>query len=249
MPVQRDHIIEFCNEYLKVGDFEDYCFNGLQVEGKAKISKIITGVTFSKKLIEAALEKKADMIMVHHGVFLRDVPSPLKLRGFWKDRLKMLLENDINLTGYHLPLDAHPVIGNNISLAKTLGVQKNKPFGVGFIGDLEKEMDFEKFISLVNEKLGVRSFAIGAGKKKVKKVAIVSGADSPGFEDAFLAGADVFLTGDIREDVVRKIEEAGIDFISAGHYNTEKDGIRNLGKLVGKKFKVDVEFVDVSNEV
>lgn len=249
MVVKRDKIIAFCDEYLKVKDFEDKCFNGLQVEGGDEVAKIITGVSLSKKLIEKAIAEKADMIMVHHGFFAGDIQPPLHLFGYRKNRLKLLLQNDLNLAGYHLPLDAHPAIGNNIGLAKTLGVKKNKIFSVGFIGELEKDMDFEKFKNMVDEKLQVQSFAIAAGKKKIRKIAIVSGADSPDFEAAFLAGADVFLTGDVREDVVRKVEEVGINFINAGHYNTEREGIRNLGNLVAKKFKVAVEFVDVPNDV
>lgn len=249
MAAERDKIIAFCDEYLKIKDFDDKCFNGLQVEGKAEIGKIITGVSLSKKLIEEAIAEKADMIMVHHGFFTGDTPAPLHLFGYRRNRLKLLLENDLNLAGYHLPLDAHLVIGNNISLAKILEVKKNKAFSFGFMGELDKTVDFEKFKNTVDERLQVQSFAIAAGKKKVKKIAIISGADSPEFEAALLAGADVFLTGDIREDVVRKVEEAGINFINAGHYNTEKEGIRNLGNLVAKKFRVDVEFADVPNEV
>lgn len=249
MSVKRDKIIAFCNEYLKVKNFEDYCFNGLQIEGKSDVSKIITGVSLSKVLVEKAIEKKADIIMVHHGFFKGDVPCPLVLAGFMKNRVKMLLESDMNLAGYHLPLDAHPVIGNNISLCKMLGVKKTKPFDCGFIGELERETDFEKFRKKVEEQLCTHTFALEAGKKKVKKVGIISGGDSPDFELAFLSGADVFVTGDIREDVVRKIEEVGINFINAGHYNTEKEGIRNLGNLVAKKFKIEAEFVDVPNEV
>lgn len=249
MFAKRDKIIEFCDEYLKVKDFEDGCFNGLQVEGKEDTSKIVTGVSLSKTLIEKALEKQADMIMVHHGFFKSDVPSPLKITGYRRGRLKMLLENDINLAGYHLPLDAHPLIGNNISLAKMLGLVKNKPFSIGFIGELPKEMDFEKFRKKVEEQLCTHSFVIKAGKKKVKKVGIISGGASSYFEEAHLVGADVFLTGDIWEEVVRKVEEVEMNYISVGHYNTEKDGIRNLGNMVAKKFKIEVEFVDVPNEV
>lgn len=249
MSAKRDQIIEFCDEYLKVKDFEDGCFNGLQVEGKEDISKIVTGVSLSKILIEQAMEKRADMIMVHHGFFKSDVPSPLKIIGYRRDRLKLLLENDINLAGYHLPLDAHPLIGNNISLAKMLGLVKNKPFSIGFIGELPKEMDFEKFRKKVEEQLCTHSFVIKAGKKKVKKVGIISGGASSYFEEAHLAGADVFLTGDIWEEVVRKVEEVEMNYISVGHYNTEKDGIRNLGNMVAKKFKIEAEFVDVPNEV
>lgn len=249
MTVQRDKIIEFCSKYLQTDSFEDYCFNGLQIEGVEKVSKIVIGVSFSRRLVKEAVSKQAQMIIVHHGIFVKDISSPFKLQGVMRGRVKAILENDINLVGYHLPLDAHPLIGNNISLAKMLGVKKTKPFDVGFVGELEKETDFEKFQMLVDRKLVTKSFALPFGKKKVKKIAIISGGSSPDFEEAFRAGANVFLCGDMREEVVRKAEEVGINIINAGHYNTEKEGIRNLGEIVKKKFKIEVEFVDIPCEI
>jgi putative NIF3 family GTP cyclohydrolase 1 type 2 len=168
MPVKRDKIIAFCDEYLKVKDFEDGCYNGLQVEGRADIKKIVTAVSLSKKLIKEALARQADMIMVHHGYFAKELPSPLRLLGYRRQRLKLLLENDLSLAGYHLPLDAHPLIGNNISLLKMLGVGKPKPLGLGFIGELPKEMDFDKFRKRVEDQLCTHTFAIGEGKRRVK---------------------------------------------------------------------------------
>jgi len=206
-------------------------------------------VSLSQKLIKKAIEKKADMIVVHHGIFLNDIPSPLQLKGLVKERIKMVLCNNISLAGYHLPLDAHTKIGNNINLAKLLGVRNCKPVNVGFMGYLDRNLSFEKFAELADKKLGVKSFTLPYGKKIVRKVAIISGGSSPYFEEAFELGADVFLGGDIRESEVRKMEEIGINYINAGHYNTEKLGIQNLGELVEKKFKVKVEFVDVPNEV
>ncbi len=249
MPAKRDKIIGYLNKYLKVDDFQDYCFNGLQIGGKENISKIVTGVSLSQRFIKEAVKKKADMIIVHHGIFLNDIPSPFCLNGLMKERIKMILCNDINLAGYHLPLDAHPIIGNNISLAKLLGVKKCKPVSVGFVGVLDKELDFDKFVDLVDKKLKVKSFVLPYGKKKFKKVGIISGGSSPHFKEIQNAGADVFIGGDIREEVVRAIEETGINFINARHYNTEKLGIQNLGKLVEKKFKVKTEFIDVPCEV
>lgn len=249
MSVKRDKIIGFCADYLKTGDFQDHCHNGLQVEGRADVAKIVTGVSLSRELIKRALERQADMILVHHGIFMRDVPNPLCLRGYMRERLRLLLENDLNLAGYHLPLDAHPVIGNNISLSRLLGLRKIQPLDVGFVGELGKEMPFEQFNALVERQLCTHNFAIAAGKKKVKKAAVISGGSSPDFEKAALAGADVFVSGDVREEVVRKIEEVGINFIDAGHYNTEKEGIRKLGELLAEKFKIEAEFVDVPNEV
>lgn len=249
MSVKRDKLIAFCNEYLKVKDFEDGCHNGLQVEGRGDIKKIVTGVSLSQKLIEEALACKADMLLVHHGFFANDIPSPLCLDGYRRERLKLLLVNDLSLAGYHLPLDAHPLIGNNISLIKKLGVAKIKPLDLGFIGELPQGIDFDKFRKRVEEQICTHTIALAAGKKKVKKIAVISGSASPRFELAAAAGADVYISGDIREEVVRKIEEVGINFINAGHYNTEKDGIRNLGQVLAKKFAISSEFVDVPNEI
>ena len=249
MIMKRDRIVQYLNKYLRVKDFEDGCVNGLQIEGKENVSKIITGVSLSQKLISETISKKAEMLIVHHGFFANAVPSPLQLSGFTKNRIKMILENNLNLAGYHLPLDAHPLIGNNISLAKLFGAKKCQPFDVGFIGELDKETDFDKFVNLVEKKLGVKSFFLPYGKKKVRKVAVISGAASPDYIHAIEMGADVFVTGDMRENVVREAEECGIIIINAGHYNTEKIGIVNLGKLIEKKFGVEVEFVDVPCEV
>lgn len=249
MSAKRDKIIEFCDEYLRIKDFEDKCHNGLQVEGKEDVSKIVAGVSLSKKLIEEALRRQADMIMVHHGYFSGEIAMPFRLAGYRRHRLKMILANDLNIVGYHLPLDAHPVIGNNISLCKKLGIRKAKPFDLGFMGELEKEMPFDRFNAVVEKQLCTHNFAMRCGKKKVRKVAVISGGASPDLEAAVLAGADVFLTGDVREDTVRRIEEMGGNFINAGHYNTEKEGIRNLGEMVAKKFRIETEFVDVPNDI
>jgi len=250
MKVSRKKIVGFCEEYLKVGKFEDHCVNGLQVQGAEQVGKIITGVSLSRKLIEAALSKNAQMIMVHHGLFDSQVKKPPRITGFLKDRLRLLLENDLNLCGFHLPLDAHPKIGNNISLCRLLGVEKDRrPYDIGFIGGLKNEMSFAGFVGLVNKKLGVRAYALNAGPKRVKRVAVVSGGASPWFQGAVEAGADTFLCGEIQEPVVRAAEELEANFISAGHYNTEKLGIQNLGKLLAGKFKVEVVFVDIPCEI
>jgi len=255
MTVETKKIVKFCEDYLRVKNWTDFCLNGPQIEGAPKVSKIITGVSLSKKLIEIAVKKRAKMIIVHHGIFIRSLPSPLVLRGFMKERIKMILANDINLLGFHLPLDAHPVIGNNISLAKLLGMEKAKAFTdfehgeVGFIGQLKKSVSFKEFIALVNEKLQTNSYIISAGPKKIKTIAIVSGGASSDFKIAADLGADTFLCGDIREDIVRAVEETRINFINAGHYNTEKIGIQNLGALISRQFKIKTEFIDIPNDI
>jgi len=248
--MDRNKIVKFCEEYLKVKDFKDFCHNGLQVEGAADVTKIITGVTISQKLIEAAISKKAQMIMVHHGLFVKYLGDMPEIKGVWRNRLKMLLANDINLVGFHLPLDAQPEIGNNISICRLLGITANvQPIDVGFIGELPKPMAFTDFVSLVKEKINPQVNALNGGNNMVKKIGVISGGASPDIHLIAEAGADTFLAGDIRESVVRPIEELQMNFINAGHYNTETFGIKNLGELVAKEFGVEVEFVDIPCEI
>lgn len=249
MSAERNQIIKFCEEYLQVKKFEDYCHNGLQVEGTGKINKIITGVSFSRALIEKAIEKKAQMIIVHHGIFGNAFEKPPVIKNFMRNRLKLLLTNDINLAGFHLPLDAHPIIGNNISLCRLLGVKNPQPFAVGFYGSLNKEVGLIDLTKLINKKLNTKSSVVFGGNGKVKKLGIVSGGASTDFVEAAELGADTLLCGDLQEHVVRAAEEMNINIINAGHYNTEKLGIQNLGNLIAKKFKIKAEFVDIPCEI
>ena len=249
MAAQRDEIVSFCNDLLRVSEFHDYCLNGLQLEGRQRVTKIISGVSLSAALVQTAAKKRAQMIIVHHGIFQGDIPTPPFIGGTLRGRLKLLLDNDISLCGYHLPLDAHPKIGNNAALCQLLGVSGLAPFDVGFIGELQEPVPFPSFLGLVNSQIGCQAFSIAAGPKKVHRVAIVSGGASPDYEKAVRAGADTFLCGDVRENVVRGVEELKINFINAGHYNTEKLGVQNLSAAIRKKFRIPADFVDIPNAV
>jgi dinuclear metal center YbgI/SA1388 family protein len=253
--MHRDKIVKYCEDYLEVKKFPDYCIDGLQVEGADKIDKIVTGVSLSIKLINEAIKRKAQMIIVHHGLFKNQIGTPPQIKGYVKNRLKLILENNLNLCGFHLPLDAHPVIGNNISLAKLFGLINIKPLNtreygaIGFIGQFSTNKSFKDFVKEADKKLKTRSVIISAGPDKIKSLGIISGGASPDFQSAAKFGADTYLCGDIREDIVEAVYETGINFINAGHYNTEKLGIQNLGNLLAKKFGVKVEFVDIPNEI
>jgi dinuclear metal center YbgI/SA1388 family protein len=255
MNAEIKKINKFCREYLAVSKWDDYCVNGLQVEGVEKIDKAILGVSISEKLIREAIKRKAKLIMVHHGMFKSDIPAPPVIKGHMRTRLKLLLEYDINLMGFHLPLDAHPIIGNNICILNRLGLKKtaviNSPgYGeIGFVGKTSRSISFSDFVKFVEKTLATKTYCITGKAKQVKSVGIVSGGASPDFAIAAELGADTYICGDIRESVVRAIEEVGINFINAGHYNTEKFGIQNLGALVAKKFNIKAEFVDVPNEI
>ena len=253
--VKRNEIVEFCNEYLKADTFNDYCHNGLQIEGRENISKIVIGVSLSRQFIEKAIDEEADMIIVHHGLFKSQLGDPPRIVGIFKNRIKLLIEHDINLCGYHLPLDAHPEIGNNISLARLLELRNlehlNSPYygEIGYIGDLGENMKFIDFVAYVNTMLHTQSYILAAGHELVKKVGIISGGSSIEYSEAYKQGADTFITGDIKENIVREVEEIGMNFINAGHYNTEKLGIQNLGKLVSERFNVEMKFIDIPCEV
>lgn len=249
----RDEIVGFCENFLKVREFEDYCHNGLQVEGRGEIVKVVTGVSLSERLIRAGIEREAGMIMVHHGVFAGQFGKPPVVKGVLRNRLKLLLSHDINLLGFHLPLDAHPEIGNNISLCKLLGLENIKPVDIGFQGEFKEEIDLEDFVDTIRQKVSSIVFEKdvirSAGSPKVSKVGVVSGGASNYYDKFEGTGIDTFVCGDLRENVVREVEELGINLINAGHYNTEKFGISNLGQKVAQEFKVDVEFIDVPNNV
>lgn len=255
MSADRDDIIKFCTEYLRVEKFSDHCHNGLQVAGAKEVNKIIAGVSLSQALIKVAIAKKAQMIIVHHGFFKDAFGQPPVVEGYAAKRLKLLLNHDINFAGFHLPLDAHPIIGNNISLAKLFGLKNIKPIDtpdygeIGFIGNFDRAKLFSDFVAEVNQKLKTKAYVIAVGPEKIKRLGIVSGGASPDFAIAAKMRADVYLCGDIKEGMVEAIKETNINFINAGHYNTEKLGIQNLGNLIAKKFKIKVEFVDIPCEV
>lgn len=189
------------------------------------------------------------MIVVHHGLFGDLIDKPPQIRGFVKNRLKIIMQNDLNLLGYHLPLDAHPAIGNNISLCKLLGIVNTKPLDVGYIGGLKKPINIGIFLKSINSKLRTKSFTILTGPKLIRKVCIISGGAAKDFKLAAEAGADTFICGEIKESVVEAVKETRINYINAGHYNTERLGIQNLGNLIAKKFKIKVEFIDVPCEI
>ncbi len=247
--MKRDQMIEYLCAHLKAEDFQDYCVNGLQVAGSPDVERVVAGVSISRRLIEEAVLRKAQMILVHHGFFKGDIPDPLRLTGLMRDRLALLLCNDINVVGFHLPLDAHPEIGNNALACRSLGLVELQPVDVGYVGNLEKPQSLERFVELT-ERLYERTVQVFPfGSQEVRRVAVISGGSSPDWIHAAEAGADTYVCGDMREHLVRAVEEAGINVINAGHYSSEKLGIRALADLVRSRFEIPVEFVDIENPV
>lgn len=239
---------EYLNEYFQVDLFKDYAPNGLQIQGSRNIRKVITGVTACQELIDKAISENADAIIVHHGYFWKGESYPIV--GMKYNRIAKLIKNGIHLFGYHLPLDGHYVIGNNILLAKKLGLTNLEFFETGskpdisIIGDCNTSLDdFGKFIE---NKLDRKPTIIKANDNN-KKVAICTGGAQDYIEMAFEAGADTFISGEISERTTHTARELGINYIAAGHHATEKEGVKAIAKLLEEKFGVDTKFIDVDN--
>ncbi len=247
--VQRNVIIKYVDELLHISEFDDFCVNGMQVEGKDEISKIVLGVSVSKRFFELAIENDADLIIVHHGLFWKNDPSPARLTGIQRERVALLIKNDINLLGYHLPLDAHPELGNNAQIMKRLELDTIAPVDVGFLGKLSNPLPITEFSNLVNGRLETSAQIFPYGPKTVHRVFVMSGGSSRYYDMAAAMGADTFIGGDIKENIVRDLEEVGLNFIHAGHYNTEKFGIQALGQAISDQFNIPCHFIDVPNPV
>jgi len=245
--IQRSEIVQYCNNYLSVEKFPDYCPNGLQVEGASTISKIVTGVSACGELFEKAIEKKADMIIVHHGLLWNELKP---ITGVFKNRIKLLIENNISLLGYHLPLDAHNKIGNNAILSDEIGLTDKTPFlkykgnEIGFKGNIDK-IKFIDFLKLVEKKVGpIHSYV--QGQEYSSKIGICSGGASNDVED-ITNDVDTYITGEIGEPTMAFCKEAKINYIALGHYNSETWGVHELGNHLHKKFNIPVEFIKVNN--
>jgi len=243
---------KYINELLQSPKYADMCPNGLQVEGRAEIKKIVSGVSACVELFEEAIKKNADAVLVHHGV-IWNFERPL-YKGGYKKRVKMLLQNDINLFGYHLPLDGDLTYGNNALIANLLGVQNIEPFDEykgsyigcsGSLNNLDSTMLFEKVKKEINPEAIIFPF----GPEKVNAIGIVSGGAQKEIKEAVLQGMDCFLTGEVSEHIYHYAKEEGIHFIAAGHHTTEVFGVQALGKQLQKKFGMDVEFVNIHNPV
>jgi dinuclear metal center YbgI/SA1388 family protein len=250
--MKREILNKYLNSYLKTELFTDYCPNGLQVQGASNIKKIITSVSASMELFEKAIKQKADAIIVHHGI-IWNYERPV-YKGSYRERVKILLDNNINLFAYHLPLDAHPVVGNNAQIAKLLGLKNHQPFGdhkgqaIGIKGKIAKTAKnkfFNKVEKLVERELLVFPF----GPKNIINVGIVSGGAQKEFSQAIAENLDVYITGEVSEHIKYLSQEEKVHFISAGHYATERFGIKALGNHLKNKYKINVEFIDIPNPV
>lgn len=251
--VHRDDLVAYCDDLLEPDAFDDLVPNGLQVEGAPEVDHVVTGVSACQDLFHAAARRDADAVLVHHGLFWPGEPT--RIVGPHRERIELLLEEDLNLVAYHLPLDAHPEVGNNFPAARDLGLVDLEPWAehggepVGVRGSFPEPRDAETLIGDLGEHYGQQVLAFPEGPDQVEDVGIVSGAAE---EDARLAarqGLDLFVTGEASEWNMRHARETGLHFVAAGHHATERRGVQLLAERLATEFGLTHEFVDIPNPV
>lgn len=250
MAIALKALVGALESYLDCTRIQDYCPNGLQVEGRGEVRRIVSGVTASQALLDAAVELQADAVLVHHGYFWKN-ESPC-VTGMKRRRLATLLQHDLSLLAYHLPLDVHPEVGNNVMLARQLGLQidgglqPDNPRSVGLIGHLETPETPEAFASRVEQVLGRKPLLVpGAGP--IRRIGWCTGGAQGYIDQAIALGLDAYLTGEVSESTVHSARENGLSFLAAGHHATERYGVQALGAYLAERFDIEHQFVDCPN--
>ena len=246
--VSRTELDSHLHTLLEVARFRDYGPNGLQVEGKAEVCKIVSGVTASLALIEAAIDADADAVLVHHGLFWKGHDG--RVTGWLKQRLQRLLEHQINLFAYHLPLDAHASLGNNAQLGLRMGLTADARFGeqeLRFIGSLTETSSASALAARLRQELGRTPTLVEGDGRPLRRLAWCTGGAQSYFEAAIAAGADAFVTGEISEPQAHYARETGVAFIACGHHASERYGAAALGAHVAQHFGVEHRFIEIDN--
>jgi dinuclear metal center YbgI/SA1388 family protein len=248
--MQLKKLCEFCDEYLKVDEFNDYCPNGLQVEANSQVERIVCGVTASQALIEAAIDQGADTLIVHHGYFWKGESQPIT--GYKGRRISSLIKNNINLLAYHLPLDAHPEVGNNVQLGRIMGWNTSASFGEQNLvleGSLAQSQTLAEVSRQIEAKLATTTLSISAGDHSIERIAWCTGAAQGFIEAAAECGVDAFVSGEISEPTFHLARELGIHYIAAGHHASERYGVQALAKVIADRFGIRQQFIDIPNPV
>lgn len=250
--VSRDELVAYLDDYLQASQGEDFCPNGLQVEGRSTISRLVTGVSACQELFDAAGERDADAVLVHHGIFWGS--QPRVLTGLHGRRVRSLMVHDLNLIAYHLPLDRHPEVGNNAVAAARLGLERTAPFGdyagasLGFQGAFPQPVALPELAERCQGVFG-REPLVFEGDGRISTVGVISGAAQKEFYTAIYAGLDAYVTGEASEWVMNLARESGTHYLSVGHYAGERLGVEALGEHLRERFGLEVAFVDVPNPV
>lgn len=249
--IDIDELVRYCDRLLEAGRFEDYCPNGLQVEGRARVRVLVSGVTASLALVEAAAAAGADALLVHHGWFWKR--EPRVLRGPRRARLARLLEAGCNLVAYHLPLDAHPVLGNNAAWARHMGwtvegvADAGRGRGLLFHGRPAESTRGAALAAALAERLGREPLWIDAGPDRIERIAWCSGAAQDFIEEAAALGVDAYLSGEISEATVHAARELGLHYYACGHHASERYGVAALGAHLAERFGLEHRFIDLPN--
>src|SRR5690606_30960765 len=252
MAIALSTLVEEANRLLGIAGISDYCPNGLQVEGRPQVRRIVSGVTASQALLDAAVEAEADVVLVHHGYFWKGEDACVT--GMKRRRLQTLLGNDISLLAYHLPLDVHPEVGNNVQLARQLDITVEGPLDpdnpkvVGLLGELAEPVSAVDFARRVQQVLG-REPLLVEGRGMVRKVGWCTGGGQGYIDNAIAAGVDLFLTGEASEQTFHSARENGVAFVAAGHHATERYGVQALGDYLARRFAIEHLFIDCPNPV
>jgi len=251
--VSRNELLAYIEELLDVAGYSDYAPNGLQVEGRESVTRLVSGVTASQALLEAAISHEADALLVHHGYFWKG-ENPC-VTGIKRSRLKLLLETGTNLLAYHLPLDAHPTLGNNARLGEILEIETSGRFGAGDLkglglwGRVESPLSPGDLTDRIEKALSRRPLHIPGGEHSITTVGWCTGAAQGMIEQAALEGLDAFISGEISEPTVHIARELGIHYFSAGHHATERWGVQALGEHLADRFGLEHRFIDIENPV
>jgi dinuclear metal center YbgI/SA1388 family protein len=242
------------DEILDADEVDDYCPNGLQVEGKPDVQRIVTAVSASRALFTRAIDRDADAVLVHHGILWNGPEAP-RITGSLRERVRLLIEHRLSLIAYHLPLDRHPDLGNAAQLANRLGLVELEPFGdyhgrsVGVCGVFTQPVEADELFDAVAEACGRDPQVFEGDRRLVSSVGIVTGAAQRAYHEAVAAGLDAFITGEPTEWVLHQAAEDGVHFLAAGHYATERFGVLALGRWIQEHHGLEVEFVELPNPV
>lgn len=248
--MRREELTRYLDNLLEVARFKDYCPNGLQVEGRDEVRRVVLGVTASQALLDAALAQHADTIIVHHGWFWRGEDG--RVTGLRKKRLQTLLAHDINLIAYHLPLDSHPQLGNNAQLASRLGWRAEGRFGeqeIGWFGRCPAPAPLTVLVKQISTLLRREPQVIGDPDQPIERIAWCSGGAQSYLEQAIALGVDAYVSGEISEQTVHLARESGVAYIAAGHHATERYGVQALAAHLSEHFALACQFIDIDNPV
>jgi dinuclear metal center YbgI/SA1388 family protein len=250
---RRDELIAFLDHLLESPGRPDYGPNGLQVPGAEEVERVVTGVSAHRDLFEQAAAAGAQLVLCHHGIFWGESAGPVTEQ--LKARLKLLFDNDMSLAAYHLPLDAHPEVGNNALICQGLGLERETAFGeatgapVGWVGGAPEPLSLETLVERSAALFGSAPLVFDSGPAEIRRVGVLSGGGSSALGEAIALGLDAFVTGEPTEHVMADAREGGIHFLACGHYASETFGVRRLGELLAERFGVEHRFIEIPNPI